>query len=43
MPVPKGEVAYDVEDAVQVSTQLTTKSWVVKAQVHAGGRVKLAV
>ncbi|MCX7115185.1 MAG: ADP-forming succinate--CoA ligase subunit beta [Gammaproteobacteria bacterium] len=40
MPVPKGEVAYNVEDAVQVSTQLTTKSWVVKAQVHAGGRGK---
>jgi succinyl-CoA synthetase beta subunit len=40
LPVPKGEVAYSVEDALQVASQLTTKRWVVKAQVHAGGRGK---
>lgn len=40
LPVPRGEVAYTVEDALQVASQLTTPSWVVKAQVHAGGRGK---
>ncbi|KTD68478.1 MULTISPECIES: ADP-forming succinate--CoA ligase subunit beta [Legionella] len=40
LPVPKGEVAYSVEDAVQVASQLSTDRWVVKAQVHAGGRGK---
>lgn len=40
LPVPRGEVAYNVEDAVQVASQLSTPRWVVKAQVHAGGRGK---
>ncbi|MGL5741169.1 MAG: ADP-forming succinate--CoA ligase subunit beta [Legionella sp.] len=40
LPVPKGEVAYNVEDALQVASQLSTSRWVVKAQVHAGGRGK---
>lgn len=40
LPIPRGEVAYSVEDALQVASQLTTPSWVVKAQVHAGGRGK---
>lgn len=40
LPVPKGQVAYNVEDALQVTTQLSTPRWVVKAQVHAGGRGK---
>ena len=40
LPVPRGEVAYNVDDALQVLTQLTTPRWVVKAQVHAGGRGK---
>ncbi len=40
LPVPKGEVAYNVDDALQVVTQLSTQRWVVKAQVHAGGRGK---
>lgn len=40
LPVPRGEVAYHVDDAVQVASQLSTKRWVVKAQVHAGGRGK---
>ncbi|KTC92483.1 ADP-forming succinate--CoA ligase subunit beta [Fluoribacter dumoffii] len=40
LPVPKGEVAYNVEDAIQVASQLSTARWVVKAQVHAGGRGK---
>ncbi|WP_392538767.1 ADP-forming succinate--CoA ligase subunit beta [Legionella sp. 227] len=40
LPVPKGEVAYSVEDAMQVASQLSSDRWVVKAQVHAGGRGK---
>lgn len=40
LPVPKGEVAYNAEDAIKVTSQLTTPKWVVKAQVHAGGRGK---
>lgn len=40
LPVPKGEVAYSAEDAAQVAAQLGTAKWVVKAQVHAGGRGK---
>jgi succinyl-CoA synthetase beta subunit len=40
LPTPRGEVAYSVEDALQVATQLSTPRWVVKAQVHAGGRGK---
>ena len=40
LPIPQGQVAYNVEDALQVVTQLTTPTWVVKAQVHAGGRGK---
>jgi succinyl-CoA synthetase beta subunit len=40
LPVPRGQVAYSVEDALQVASQLPTRRWVVKAQVHAGGRGK---
>ena len=40
LPVPRGQVAYNVEDALQVAAQLPTLKWVVKAQVHAGGRGK---
>lgn len=40
LPVPNGQVAYNVEDALQVASQLRTSRWVVKAQVHAGGRGK---
>jgi succinyl-CoA synthetase beta subunit len=40
LPVPKGHVAYNVDDAVQVAGLLSTPRWVVKAQVHAGGRGK---
>jgi succinyl-CoA synthetase beta subunit len=40
LPVPNGQVAYNVEDALQVASELTTKTWVAKAQVHAGGRGK---
>lgn len=40
LPVPNGNVAYNVEDALQVASTLSTSTWVVKAQVHAGGRGK---
>lgn len=40
LPVPPGNVAYNVEDALQVARTLSTPTWVVKAQVHAGGRGK---
>jgi succinyl-CoA synthetase beta subunit len=40
LPVPNGQVAYNVDDALQVASQLHTPRWVVKAQVHAGGRGK---
>ena len=40
LPVPQGEVAWNAEEAVRVAEKLGTKRWVVKAQVHAGGRGK---
>ncbi len=39
VPVPKGIVAYTVEDAVKAAEELGT-GVVVKAQIHAGGRGK---
>ena len=38
--VPKGNIAISAEDAKQVAKALGGESWVVKAQVHAGGRGK---
>lgn len=40
LPVSKGEIAWDVQQAWDVANRLGTKRWVVKAQVHAGGRGK---
>jgi succinyl-CoA synthetase beta subunit len=40
LPVSHGEVARNVEEALQIADKLGTKKWVVKAQVHAGGRGK---
>lgn len=40
LPVSKGEVASNVEEAVRIADKLGTQRWVVKAQVHAGGRGK---
>lgn len=40
LPVSQGEVASNVEQAIAVADKLKTKRWVVKAQVHAGGRGK---
>jgi succinyl-CoA synthetase beta subunit len=38
--VPNGIVAFDVDGAVAAADQLEGNKWVVKAQVHAGGRGK---
>src|ERR1700720_232380 len=40
VPVPRGAPAFTVEDAVKVARQLGGPVWVVKAQIHAGGRGK---
>ncbi len=40
IPIPVGGVAYNLEDAYGVVASLSTKNYVVKAQVHAGGRGK---
>ncbi len=38
--VPRGGVAYNVEEAKAVAAELGGPIWVVKAQIHAGGRGK---
>jgi succinyl-CoA synthetase beta subunit len=40
VPVPRGIPAFTVEDAVKAARQLGGPVWVVKAQIHAGGRGK---
>lgn len=40
IPVPKGDVASTVDDLVRIARDLGGNRWVVKAQVHAGGRGK---
>lgn len=40
IPVPRGEVASDVEGVLTAADNLGGNKWVVKAQVHAGGRGK---
>lgn len=40
LPVPKSMIAHNVEDAANAAKTLNTGKWVVKAQVHAGGRGK---
>jgi len=40
IPVPRGIPAMTVEEAVAAAEELGGKLWVVKAQVHAGGRGK---
>jgi len=40
LPVSIGEVASNVAEAQTIADKLNTKKWVVKAQVHAGGRGK---
>jgi succinyl-CoA synthetase beta subunit len=40
VPVPKGGVAYTPSEAENVARKLGGSLWVVKAQIHAGGRGK---
>ncbi len=40
VPTPRGVACFSVEDAVVAAQQLGGKVWVVKAQIHAGGRGK---
>ncbi len=47
VPTPKGKIAHSVDEAVENAKELGGPIWVVKAQIHAGGRglgggVKLA-
>ena len=38
--VLKGNIAFNVDDAVKIAEGIDSKKWVVKAQIHAGGRGK---
>ncbi|MBP1648259.1 MAG: sucC [Bacteroidetes bacterium] len=38
--VPQGKVAFSVDEAVRAAQELGGNVWVVKAQIHAGGRGK---
>ncbi len=40
VPTPRGIPAFTVDDAVKAAESLGGPVWVVKAQIHAGGRGK---
>src|ERR1700742_4185015 len=40
VPVPRGYPAFTVQEAVEAAQKLGGNVWVVKAQIHAGGRGK---
>ena len=40
VPVPRGIPAFSVDEAVTAAKELGGPAWVVKAQIHAGGRGK---
>ena len=40
VPVPRGIACFSVDEAVKAAETLGGKVWVVKAQIHAGGRGK---
>ncbi len=40
VPVPRGIPAFSVDEAVKAANELGGPVWVVKAQIHAGGRGK---
>ncbi len=40
IPVPTGYAAWNAEEAKQQAQRLSSDAWMVKAQVHAGGRGK---
>ena len=43
IPVPDGKQAITPDNAEQVARELGGDGWVVKAQVHAGGRGKVGI
>ena len=40
VPTPRGIPAFSVKEALQAAQTLGGSMWVVKAQIHAGGRGK---
>jgi succinyl-CoA synthetase beta subunit len=40
IPVPRGEIATTADEAVEAARRMGGDAWVIKAQVHAGGRGK---
>src|SRR6202140_1349689 len=40
VPVPRGVPAFSVDEAIKGANELSGPVWVVKAQIHAGGRGK---
>ena len=47
LPIPKGKIVTNYHDAIDAAIEIGGKMWVVKAQIHSGGRglaggVKLA-
>ena len=40
IPTPRGHACFSVDEAVEAARQLGGHAWVVKAQIHAGGRGK---
>lgn len=40
LPVPDGKATFNADEAVKIAESLNSKVWVVKAQIHAGGRGK---
>src|SRR3972149_5614194 len=40
VPVPAGKPAFSVNEALEVADELGGDNWVVKAQIHGGGRGK---
>jgi succinyl-CoA synthetase beta subunit len=40
IPVPKGSLARDAEEAKRIAEEIGGGLWVIKAQIHAGGRGK---
>src|SRR6187402_1205053 len=40
VPVPRGIACFSVDEAVKAAEELGGPVWVVKAQIHAGGRGK---
>lgn len=40
IPISKGKVAFSADDAVKAAQEIGGAVWVVKAQIHAGGRGK---